>query len=197
MCAVWSARIHVWRGDLDHATRLMEVFLPRARQHAVIQQVGPALIVAGLIATASGRADEGAAYAEEYCELTERTRAYRHMEIADVVRLLVAASRTDRAAAATDNDVIPTFRNECESRSAEATLARARGDANAAEIFRQAADLWRAFGHPLEEHLALVPATARRPEPDASERSGHLATGLRLASESVAALSAHHTPMSA
>ena len=113
MCAVSSARIHVWRGDFEHTDGLMEVFLPRARQHAVIQQVGPALIVAGLIATASGRADEGATYAEEYCELTERTRAYRHMEIADVVRLLVAASRTDRAAAATDNDVIPTFRNEC------------------------------------------------------------------------------------
>ena len=60
MCAVWSARIHVWRGDLDRATRLMEVFLPRARQHAVIQQVGPALIVAGLIATASGRRRRGA-----------------------------------------------------------------------------------------------------------------------------------------
>ena len=95
MCAVWSARIHVWRGELDHAIRLMDTYLPRARQHAVIQQVGPALIVAGLIMTASGRADEGAAYAEEYCALTEGTRAYRHMEMADVVRLLVAASRPD------------------------------------------------------------------------------------------------------
>ena len=168
MCAVWSARIHVWRGDLDRAAQLMESFLPRPRQHAVIQQVGPALIVAGLIATASGRADRGAAFAEEYCVLTEGTRAYRHMEIADVVRLLVAASRIDRAAAAADNEVIPTFRNECESRSAEATLARARGDANAVEIFHQAAELWRAFGHPLEEHLALLPATARRPDARAS-----------------------------
>ena len=173
MCAVWSARIHVWRGDLDHAIRLMESCLPRARQHAVIQQVGPALIVAGLIATASGSADRGAAYAEEYCVLTEGTRAYRHMEIADVVRLLVAASRTDLAAVAVDNEVIPTFRNECESRTAEATLAWARGDANAVETFRQAAELWRAFGHPLEEYLALVPGTAPRSEPDVTDSSGH------------------------
>ena len=118
----------------------MDTFLPRARQHAVIQQVGPALIVAGLIMTASGRADEGAAYAEEYCDLTEGTRAYRHMELADVVRLLVAASRTDRAAAVADNEVIPTFRNECESRTADATLALAGGDAGAFEVFQQAAD---------------------------------------------------------
>ncbi len=77
------------------------------------------------------------------------------MELADLVRVFVAASRADRAAAAADNDVIPTLRNQCQSRYGRATLARARGDADAVEMFRQAADLWRAFGHPLEEHLAL------------------------------------------
>jgi hypothetical protein len=133
----------------------------------------------------------GAAYAAEYCVLTEGTRAYRHMEIADVVRLLVAASRTEHAAAAVDNALIPTLRNECESRTADATLARARGDPDAVEIFRQAAELWRAFGHPLEEYLALVPANVERREADVTERSGQVATNLRLASESVAALSAH------
>jgi tetratricopeptide (TPR) repeat protein len=192
MCAVWSARIHVWRGDLDRAIRLMDTFLPRARQHAVIQQVGPALIVAGLIMTASGRADEGAAYAEEYCALTEGTRAYRHMEMADVVRLLVAASRADRAAAVADNDVIPTFRNECESRTADATLAVAGGDAGAFDVFQQAAALWNSFGHPLEEHLALASAAAIRSDPDAAARARLLATDLLLAGESVAALCPYH-----
>ena len=70
---------------------------------------------------------------------------------------------------------------------------------NADEIFRQAAELWRAFGHPLEEHLALVAsATARATGADASERSrDNSPPSLRLASESVAALCAHHTPLSA
>lgn len=201
MCAVGSARIHVWRGNLDQATQLMDIYLPRARQHAVIQQVGPALIVAGLLATASGRPDRGAAYAEEFCVLTEGTRAYRHMELADVVRLLVAASRTDRASAAADNDVIPTFRNECESRTADATLARARGDANAVQTFYLAAELWGAFGHPLEEHLALRSAlrsaVAMRQDSGAIERSQQIATNLRLGGESVAALCAQHAPLSA
>jgi hypothetical protein len=197
MCAVWSARIHVWRGNLDHAIQLIEAYLPRARQHAVIQQVGPALIVAGLIATASGRADQGAAYADEYCALTEGTRGYRHMEIADVVRLLVVASLSDRAAAAADSQVIPTFRNECESRTVEAVLARARGDQNAVDLFLQAAELWRAFGHPLEEHLALASAVTLRPDAEAIERAVQLATHLRLASRSVTTLSAQHAPMSA
>jgi len=190
MCAVGSARIHVWRGDLDDAMRLMHTFLPRARQHAVIQQIGPALVVAGLVMTACGRADEGAAYAEEYCTLTEATRAYRHMEMSDVVRLLVAASRPDRAAAAADNDVLPTFRNECETRTADATLALARGDAIAVDTFRQAAALWRAFGHPLEEYLALTCAGAVRPDAEGAERAAQLAADLRLASQSVATLCA-------
>jgi hypothetical protein len=167
----------------------------------VIQQVGPALIVAGLLATASGRPDRGAAYADEYCMLTEATRAYRHMEIADVVRLLVAASRTDRASAAADSDVIPTFRNECESRTAEATLARARGDANAVETFYLAAELWSAFGHPLEEHLALRSAlrsaAALRPDSGAIERAERLAASLRLGSETVATLCGHDAALSA
>jgi hypothetical protein len=171
----------------------------------VVQQVGPALIVAGLLATASGRPDRGAAYAEEYCMLTEGTRAYRHMEIADVVRLLVAASRTDRASAAADSDVIPTLRNQCETRTAEATLARARGDGNAVETFYQAAELWGAFGHPLEEHLALRSAlssalrsaVAVRPDSGAAERMERLAANLRLRSETVATLCACDPALSA
>src|SRR5262249_29027384 len=58
-CGICSARIHVWRGNVDGARRL-DVFVPSARQHAVIQQLGPALIVAGLVETASGRPDAGA-----------------------------------------------------------------------------------------------------------------------------------------
>ena len=123
MCAVWSARIHVWRGDLDHASRLMESCLPRARQHAVIQQVGPALIVAGLIATASGSVDRGAAYAEEYCAVTEGTGRTDTWRSPTSFACSSPHRRADHAAVAADNEVIPTFRNECESRSAEATLA--------------------------------------------------------------------------
>src|SRR5262249_20397219 len=59
-CGIWAARIHVWRGDLQRAARLVETFLPRARRHAVIQQLGPALVVAGLVETAWGRSGAGA-----------------------------------------------------------------------------------------------------------------------------------------
>jgi hypothetical protein len=127
------------------------------------------------------------------------------MELADVVRLLVAASRADRASAAADSAVIPTFRNECESRTAEATLARARGDANAVETFYLAAELWGAFGHPLEEHLALTSAlrsavgsaAALRPDSGAIARAEQLAASLRLGSETVATLCGHDAARSA
>src|SRR5262249_56355117 len=54
-CGICSARIHVWRGNFDGARRLVDVFVPRAPQHAVIPQPRPALIVAGLVETASAR----------------------------------------------------------------------------------------------------------------------------------------------
>jgi hypothetical protein len=187
-CAVWSARVHLWRGELDHANRLMETFLPRARQHAVIQQVGPALIVAGLITTASGNAGRGADYAEEFCALTENAREYRHMELADLVRLLVAGSRTDRAARVADHGVIATIRNHCQSRAAEATLAAATGDPHTADLCMEAAAMWRSFGHPLEEQLALAAALAQRPGSASAERSAQLAAGLRLDEQTVAVL---------
>ena len=162
----------------SRAGGLMDEFLPRARQHAVIQQVGPALIVAGMVADRVGHADGGAAYIEEYCELTGAHEAYRHMEIADVVRLLVVASpnRSRRRG----------LWQRRHSHTPQRMRRRARpkprwpgrdGDAEADELFRQAATLWRAFGHPLEEHLALVVgagrATGRRCRRRASHAPGH------------------------
>jgi tetratricopeptide (TPR) repeat protein len=161
-CLIWAARIHVWRGDLPYAARLVETFLPRARRHAVIQQLGPALVVAGLVETASGRPEVGADYAAEFCALTEDTRAYRQQEIADVVRLLVAASRHDDAETASANDVIQTIRNQCHALTAEAVLAAAAGAPDAADRFDTAADRWRTYGHPLETQLAVLSAAARR-----------------------------------
>ena len=161
-CGIWAARIHVWRGDLPRAARLVETFLPRARRHAVIQQLGPALVVAGLVETASGRPGAGADYATEFCELTDDTRAYRHMEIADVVRLLVAASRPEDAQVASANDVILTIRNQCHSLTAEAVLAAAAEAPDAADRFDAAAERWRTYGHPLETELAVVAAAALR-----------------------------------
>jgi hypothetical protein len=186
-CGVWSARIHVWRGRLDEAQALVATFLPRAREHAVIQQLGPALVVAGLVETASGRAEAGAAYAEEFCALTEGTRAYRHMELTDVARLLVAASRGAEAAMAFDNDVIPTIRNQCHAQTAEATLAVLLGAADAAARFDRAAELWRTYGHPLEADLAERSAASLRYEDWRAGSSG-LDAQLGLASESVARL---------
>ena len=192
MCAVGSARIHVWRGDLEHAMRLMETFLPRARQHAVIQQVGPALIVAGLITTAVGTSRPGCGVRRGVLRADRRHAGVPphgdRRRRPSPGRRVPNRSRRPRRPTTT---CIPTFRNECESRTAEATLARARGDANAVEVFRHAAELWRAFGHPLEEHLALVAGQPCDPDADASARSASPASSLRLASESVATLSAH------
>jgi DNA-binding SARP family transcriptional activator len=154
MAAVWAARVHVWRGELARAERLRDFFLPRARRHAVTQQVGPALVVAGLVETASGDTARGADLAAEFCALTEHTRQYRHMELADTVRLLLADGRFADAARAADSDVFATARNLCQSATASAALAMVRGDEDARERFAEAADAWHSFGQPLETHLA-------------------------------------------
>ena len=161
-CGIWAARIHVWRGELDRARALVDRFLPRAREHAVIQQLGPALVVAGLVETASGHARGGADYATEFSDLTRDTHEYRHMELADVVRLLVADDRFDEAAAVVDTDVIATIRSECQSLTAAATLAAARGETDAASRFDATVDRWRAYGHLLEAWLAEMSAALLR-----------------------------------
>jgi tetratricopeptide (TPR) repeat protein len=154
MGAVWAARIHVWRGEHEKAERLVDFFLPRARRHAVIQQLGPALVVAGLVETAGGHPGRGAQRAAEFCALTENTREYRHMELADTVRLLLADGRVDDAERAADSRVIATVRSECHSATAAAAIAMARGRSDAGCLFERAAAAWRAFGHPLEAYLA-------------------------------------------
>ena len=160
-CEVYAARVRLWRGDVEGAQRGMERFLPRARRHAVTQQLGTALIVAGLVEAAAGDPGRGADLAAEFCTLTETTQAYRHMELADTLRLLLADGRLEEArVAAAESTALPTVRNVAQSATATALLAEAGGDSGAGAAWVEAAERWRAFGHPLEEHLA---ATTRRP----------------------------------
>ena len=153
----------------------MERFLPRARRHAVTQQLGTALIVAGLVEAAAGDPGRGADLAAEFCRLTETTQAYRHMELADTLRLLLADGRFEEArVAAAESTALPTVRNVAQSATATALLAEAGGDSGAGAAWVEAAERWRAFGHPLEEHLA-----ATRVDP---ARAEELAQQLRLGS---------------
>jgi DNA-binding SARP family transcriptional activator/tetratricopeptide (TPR) repeat protein len=187
-CAVWAARVHVWRGELDDARRLLDVALPRARQHAVIQQLGPALVVAALVAAAGGDPEAGARLAGEFCDITAQAPAYRHMEIADVARLLVAVQAVDRARTVCSYDAIPAIRNQCQSATARATIALAGGDPGAPAAFCAAAGLWQQYGHPLEEHLALVSADAVAPASQLAERAAALAAELGVSSDVVETL---------
>jgi hypothetical protein len=68
----------------------------------------------------------------------------------------------DEAAAAAENDVIPAVRNQSHTYTASATLAAARADADAAELFDRATEHWQTYGHPLEAHIALASAAALR-----------------------------------
>ena len=164
-CEVCATRVRLWRGDVEEAHRGMDRFLPRARRHAVTQQLGSALIVAGLVETASGNPTRGADLAAEFCVLTETTHAYRHMELADTVRLLLADGRLEEArAAAAETTAIPTVRNLAQSATATALVVEASGDPGAAEAWVEAAERWRAFGHPLEEHLATTRVDPARAE---------------------------------
>jgi tetratricopeptide (TPR) repeat protein len=186
-CGVYAARIHLWRGALDQARELMATFLPRARQHAVIQQLGPALIVAGLVETVAGRTGAGAALASEFSELTHGTREYRQMDVADLVRLLVADGRLDSAVLAADNDVLSTMRNQCHSATARAILAHANGDADAGALYRLAAELWGCYGNPFEQHLASAAEAAVQGRGERA-RTSWLRASLGVSPQSVAAL---------
>ena len=76
------------------------------------------------------------------------------MELADTVRLLLADGRVDDADRAADSRVIATVRSECQSATAAAAVAMARGRPDLGCRFERAADAWRSFGHPLEAYLA-------------------------------------------
>jgi len=88
------------------------------------------------------------------------------LELADVVRLLLADGRVDAAVAAADSRVIDTVRNRCQSATAAATLAAARGEPDARARFERAADEWCSFGQPLEAYLGWRATGSRRADPE-------------------------------
>ena len=97
------------------------------------------------------------------------------MELADTLRLLLADGRLEEArVAAAESTALPTVRNVAQSATATALLAEAGGDSGAGAAWVEAAERWRVFGHPLEEHLA-----ATRVDP---ARAEELAQQLRLGS---------------
>ena len=157
MCAVWSARIHVWRGDLDRATRLMDTFLPRARQHAVIQQVGPALIVAGLIVTASGPSRRGRRVRGGVLRADGRhagVPAHGDRRRGPPARRRIPnRSRRGRGRQRRDSHLPQRMRVAHRRSHVGAGARRCRARSRSSDRLRT---LWRAFGHPLEEYLALV-----------------------------------------
>jgi hypothetical protein len=105
-----------------------------------------------------------------------------------VARLLVAVQAVDRARTVCSYDAIPAIRNQCQSATARATIALAGGDPGAPAAFCAAAGLWQQYGHPLEEHLALVSADAVAPASQLAERAAALAAELGVSSDVVETL---------
>jgi class 3 adenylate cyclase/tetratricopeptide (TPR) repeat protein len=146
------------RGRLDEAAHNSAIVLPRAREIGDPQAVGPALILASLVAARKGEVDEAAALVEEFSTFASRARADVLGALPAATRVCVAAGRADlaeRLVQVVSGARGPVARSSLAS--ARAILCEARGELDdAASLFREAAASWEEWGSVVEHGYSLL-----------------------------------------
>ena len=157
-----TARVLLWRGELEPARALTREFLPRARSIDDLQLLVPALATAAGVEQAAGDHPAAAALVEEVLRIAgDRDGGgwYLAQQIADLVRVCVAVGRRAAGAALAAKADDGVARNRFGLLAARATLAEAEGALEvAARGHDEAAARWAGFGHQLERARALLGA---------------------------------------
>jgi len=156
----YQALVTVWRGELTRAGSLQDDYLVALRQIGDMQQLGPALLIAARTEVARGNEPAAVELIEEFSARTEgMSPIFRNLQVADAVRLLVAAGEVDEAAALCASPEGVDIRSELGLDTAKAIVAEARGDAEQALVqYEELATGWADYGHVLEQALALYGA---------------------------------------
>jgi len=151
------ARVLAQRGDLDGAAAACAEVSPLVREIGIAQVVGPALPVAAAIAFARGERAEALALLRELVERGEATPGLRVWYLDEAVRTAVALGERALGEELVAN-IEPVLEREASAvLGAHAILAEAAGEPErAAELYRQVAERWGAYGAVVERAHALA-----------------------------------------
>ena len=152
-----TASVLAQRGLLHEAALQVEIFLPRAREVADPQAIGPALTQASLVAAARGKLGDAVSLVEEV-ESVSGGRVEVFGGLAVLVRVCMAAGEpaiAERLVEATSTRRANLFGLNSLT-SSRAMLAEAHGEyEEAARLYREAEQAWRRWGSVLECGYAL------------------------------------------
>jgi len=161
-----------------------------ARNVEELQALVPALVMGASVAASDGHAATARSLLEEFDSATLGVaEEYRGSKLAEVARTSVAVGASDLLARIVSTSDARSRRDSLQLRAAKAVLAEARGDGDAAERYRSAAEGWRSFGVPYEEALArrgrarVLSSSGATPEPDDETRARELFTALGVGLE--------------
>jgi class 3 adenylate cyclase/tetratricopeptide (TPR) repeat protein len=122
-----------------------------------LSALAPSLVAAASISLADGRAEQAVAWLEAFESVTEDVAPeYRAVELVRAVRLCIGAGRPEIAERLVASVEPRVLRDRLRLEAAEAMLAEARGEPEAAEAHERVADRLRTYGDPYEEAMALL-----------------------------------------
>lgn len=117
----------------------------------------PALVAAAAIALIDRRTEQAVAWLEAFESVTaDVAPEYRAVELVRAVRLCIASGRLDLAERLVASVEPRVLRDRLRLDAAEAMLAEARGDPEAAESYARVAERLRKYGDSFEEAMALL-----------------------------------------
>jgi tetratricopeptide (TPR) repeat protein len=155
----YKARVLAHRGDLVSAAALQDEFLVRARESGDPQVLGPALNSAALIEQAAGDLPAALRLLEESAEGGSLLASPPHLALGlpDAIRICAVVDALDLGERLLQASEHPSVRAQHSLLTAQAILAEARGNSDAATtLYGDAAARWREFGNLPERACALL-----------------------------------------
>ena len=154
---IYLTDVLVHRGAIAQAAAHVDVLMPQARESGDLQMLVPGLTVAALVASAQGRLGQALDNVVEIEELTRLSTSWRTYCLAWPSRIAAAAGELQLVDAFLDGSNDPSMWSVCARPTAHAALAEARGAlAEAAALYREAADNWDVYGDVVERGYALL-----------------------------------------
>jgi hypothetical protein len=146
---IYRGTVLAYRGAVDEARLLTEVFLPRVRIVHRVEFLAPALVAGASNELARGHDAMAVALVDEFLEATRQHAGYRAQHLPQALRVLVAAGAQREGLLPTQPPANTRDRNS--RATAEAIAAEARGDLEDARArYADAGAAWLAYGSVLE-----------------------------------------------
>jgi hypothetical protein len=156
---IYVANVQIRRGLVAEAAELTREFVPEIRRMSYAEFVAPALMVSLLVEDARGDQAAARAVADEFVATTQDQLGFRLQYLSPVLRVLLSTGMPSEQA----EGLIPPpphaepIRHAYSRLLCRAVVAETTGDqAVAAELYREAAERWGAYGFVLGRALSLL-----------------------------------------